>query len=584
MPDPNRNLQARRWHMRTSGEMLESEFQPAARPEPLRVGLLIDSLRQPQWVRTIIEGIQRSDFARVALIVENGDVDRPERGFVRKVLKNRQRLAYVLYTRLDERLFRKTPDAFTEVSIADLLADVPTRRVTPIKKRFSDYFTDDDVAAIREFDLDVVLRLGFRILRGEALKIARYGVWSYHHGDNLVNRGGPAGFWEVMDNEPTTGSVLQILSDELDNGRVIYRSHAPTDDRSVHRNKDNFYRKSATFVLRKLKDVAERGPRAFEDPLGATFTPYTRRLYREPSNREMIASGLRLAGRYAADKLKHQVFLDQWALAYRLHPDAPGPDPGFHRFKFLLPPPDRFWADPFPVRANGRHYIFVEELPFRTNVGHISVLELNERGELRRSARVLAKDHHLSYPFLFEWQGEHFMIPETGANRSIEVYRARSFPDEWQLETVLMDGVYAVDATLADVNGSWWMFVNIAVDGAANTDELHIFQAPSPFGPWRSHRRNPVKSDGRCARPAGRLFHWNGELYRPSQDCSGRYGSAIVINKVNQLNECEYRETAVSRIEPKWAPNLLATHTLNSAPGLTVTDVLIRRRRSVFSR
>ena len=156
--------------MRSSGEILDSEFQPAARPEPLRVGLLIDSFRQPQWVRTIVEGIQRSDFARVALIVENGDVDRPERGFVRKVLKNRQRLAYVLYTRLDERLFRKAPDAFTEVSIADLLADVPTRRVTPIKKRFSDYFTDEDVAAIREFDLDVVLRLGFRILRGEALK------------------------------------------------------------------------------------------------------------------------------------------------------------------------------------------------------------------------------------------------------------------------------------------------------------------------------------------------------------------------------------------------------------------------------
>src|SRR5688572_28383958 len=147
-----------------------------------------------------------------------------------------------------------------------------------------------------------------------------------------------------------------------------------------------------------------------------------------------------------------------------------------------------------------------------------------------------------------------------------------------------MEGVYAVDTTLADVNGSWWMFVNIAVDGSVNTDELHIFQAPSPFGPWRPHRRNPVKSDGRCARPAGRLFHWNGDLYRPSQDCSGRYGSSFVVNKVTQLNECEYRETAVSRIEPTWAPGLLATHTLNSAPGLTVADVLVRRRRTPFSR
>lgn len=570
--------------MRTSDRLLGADEHETARPQPLRVGLLIDSLRQPTWVRTIVEDIQRSGFARVELIVENDDVDRPERGALRRVLKNRRRLAYVLYTRLDERLFRKQPDAFTEGSIEDLLVDVPRRRVTPVKKRFSDYFTDADVAAIREFDLDVVLRLGFRILKGDALKIARYGVWSYHHGDNLVNRGGPAGFWEVMENEPTTGSVLQILSDDLDNGRVIYRSHAPTDDRSVYRNKDNFYRKSATFVLRKLKDLSENGPKALDDPNGSVFTPYTRRLYREPSNLDMVSSGLRLARRYAADKVKNRVLLDQWALAYRMHPGSDGPDPGLHRFKFLVPPQDRFWADPFPVFANGRHYIFVEELPFRTNVGHISVLELNERGELQRTAPVLRKDHHLSYPFVFEWQGEHFMIPETGANRRVEVYRARVFPDEWELETVLMDGVYAVDATLADVNGSWWMFVNMAVEGAVNTDELHIFQAPTPFGPWRAHRRNPVKSDGRCARPAGRLFHWNGDLYRPSQDCSGRYGSAIVINKVGQLTECEYRETGVSRIEPKWAPNLLATHTINSTAGLTVVDALVRRRRHLFSR
>jgi hypothetical protein len=180
---------------------------------------------------------------------------------------------------------------------------------------------------------------------------------------------------------------------------------------------------------------------------------------------------------------------------------------------------------------------------------------------------------------VFDWRGERFMIPETGANRSIEVYRARAFPDEWELEQVLMDDVYAVDATLVELDGTWWMFANVALDAVVNTDELHIYQAPTPFGPWSPHRRNPVKSDARCARPAGRLFHWKGALYRPSQDCSSRYGAAIVINKVDQLNACHYRETAVSRIEPRWAPNLLATHTLNSAAGLTVADVLVQRRR-----
>ena len=566
--------------MRISTAPLEGDPIAAPHGEPLKVALLVDSLTQPRWVYDIVEGIQRSSYARIALIVENGDVDQPARGFVRKLARNRHRIAYALYTRIDEALFRRQPDAFSDISIAPLVEGVPSIRVTPTKKRFSDYFSAEDVEAIRGHDVDVALRLGFRILRGESLRIARHGVWSYHHGDNLVNRGGPPGFWEVMQREPVTGCVLQVLTDELDNGTVIYRSHAPTDTRSVYRNKDNFYRKSATFVGRKLKDLAERGPAALDcDPHAGTFTPYTRPLYREPGNLEMLSCGLRLAGRYAADKLTDRVFRDQWTIACRMHSGGESPDPGLHRFRLLHPPRDRFWADPFPVAANDRHYVFVEELPFSTNKGHISVLEIDASGQLRECVTVLEKEHHLSYPFVFDWRGERYMIPETGAGRRVEIYRARRFPDEWALEQVLMEDVYAVDATLIELDGTWWMFANIAVDGTVNTDELCLFQAPSPLGPWQPHRRNPVKSDGRCARPAGRLFRWNGDLYRPSQDCSGRYGAAIVINKVLQLNECEYRESAVSRIEPRWAPNLLATHTLNSAPGITVADVLVRRSR-----
>ena len=123
------------------------------------------------------------------------------------------------------------------------------------------------------------------------------------------------------------------------------------------------------------------------------------------------------------------------------------------------------------------------------------------------------------------------------------------------------------------------MFANVGVEGTLNYDELHVFSAAAPDGPWRPHPRNPVKSDARCARPAGRLFWWNGSLYRPSQDCSGQYGSAIVINKVTRLTPTEFAERPVSRIEAKWAPGLLGTHTLNSAPGISVVDVLIRRPR-----
>src|SRR5204863_6061653 len=112
-----------------------------------------------------------------------------------------------------------------------------------------------------------------------------------------------------------------------------------------------------------------------------------------------------------------------------------------------------------------------------------------------------------------------------------------SFPDKWQLEKVLLDANCPLDATVIEVEETWWMFVNIQEAGAAvNWDELHLYHADSLFGPWKPHARNPIVSDVRSARPAGRLFWSNNVLYRPGQDSSLRYGYATTISKVTKLD------------------------------------------------
>jgi hypothetical protein len=169
------------------------------------------------------------------------------------------------------------------------------------------------------------------------------------------------------------------------------------------------------------------------------------------------------------------------------------------------------------------------------------------------------------------------MVPESAANKSIELYRSSSFPFEWELEKVLMTDIRAKDATIAEVNGKWWMFVSIAEN--AIPDELYLFSAPSPVGPWSPHPRNPVKSDVRGSRPAGKLFQWNGDVYRPAQDSSGRYGYAVSINKIIQLDDEHFREEEVSKILPNWRKDLIGTHTITTSDDLTVIDCLIRRRR-----
>ena len=556
----------------------------------LKVGLLLDSFDQPAWVAALIDDITSSEVARVSLVVRNAAPHEapPSRTFgarVRQWVRNRRVLLYALYERMDARKFGEANDPLANVNVTDRLLGVPTIEVVPRQTKYSDYFDDADVQRIREHDLDVALRLGFRILRGKALEIARYGVWSYHHGDNLVNRGGPPGFWEVMEQHATTGSVLQILSEELDAGRVIYRSLARTSPFSVTKNRAGYFWKSSSFVIRKLRDLHTDGEAGLaESPrTTAPHSPvaYSQRLYLAPGNRELAPCVARLATRYARAVVASRTTVDQWSLAFRFGPESAGnvPDMSPFRFREIVPPPDRFWADPFPLRVDGRFYVLFEELVFTSPKGRILGFELGKDGPVGRPVTVLERDYHLSYPFTFAWRGERFMIPETVADRSVQLFRALTPPYEWELESVLLGDVSLVDATVVEIDGRWWMFAGSVSRGGSRCDELDLYYADSPLGPWQPHRRNPVVSDVRHARPAGRPFQLGGSWYRPAQDCSRRYGYAIAVRRIVRLDPNEFVEETVTTLTPSWGRRLLGTHTINAVDGLTVIDMEVRRRK-----
>jgi hypothetical protein len=186
---------------------------------------------------------------------------------------------------------------------------------------------------------------------------------------------------------------------------------------------------------------------------------------------------------------------------------------------------------------------------------------------------VLERGYHLSYPFLFQWESDIFMMPETHQNRTVEVYRAIEFPHTWELHATLISNVAAFDPTLLRYGGRYWLFVSMAGRGSSlANDELFLFGSDSPFGPWLPHPQNPIVSDVRKARPAGRIIEQDGQLIRPSQDCSVRYGHKIKLNRIDVLTEDEYRESEVGEIAPSWVPGIVATHTLSLDESLQVLD------------
>ncbi len=553
----------------------------------LRVALLLDELSQPAWVARAISELSASTAVDIVLVVLNGAPPPPRVPFgrVRSWIRNRNHLLFALYQRLDRWRFEAPNDPFASIDLTNELSTVPSLRVVPRMTKHCDFFEEPDLEEIRRHNVDVAIRFGFRILKGDALRIARHGVWSYHHGDNLVNRGGPAGFWEVMEGNNITGCVLQRLTEDLDDGHVLYRAFSSTNKFSVTKNQAGFYWTSALIVRRVLEDLYQNGPEVLfaRRDVSPGWHGYSNRMYVAPKNGEMARLMMRIAGRYFAEKLRNISTFEQWFVAYRVRRDPPPerfvPDTSYYRFHKLIPPSDRFWADPFAVEFEGRRFIFIEEFFFHTNLGRISLFEIDAAGVAHGPVPVLERDYHLSYPFVFEWQGTHYMIPETHANNQVELFRASNFPHEWVFDRVLLPETRAVDATVAEINGRWWMFASIAPGDEIPWDDLHIFHSDSPLGPWTAHRRNPVKSDARSARPAGRIFQRDDRHYRPAQDCAERYGHSIVVHEIVRLDTDEFVETEVSRISPQWTDRLLATHTINADGKLTVIDGLMSRRR-----
>ena len=116
------------------------------------------------------------------------------------------------------------------------------------------------------------------------------------------------------------------------------------------------------------------------------------------------------------------------------------------------------------------------------------------------------------------------------------------------------------------------MFAGLSNGSYSSCDELGLFYADSLFGPWTPHRNNPVVSDVRRARPAGALFYQDGKLIRPSQDCSKAYGYALCFSEVTVMNEMEYSEIPVGRIDPEWTSNNLGTHTYSRTDDFEIID------------
>ncbi len=534
----------------------------ASNPEPskLRVGVFADSRLQPRWLVEALARVARSGFAEILVIAagEGGSGDEP--------------LLWKLYGRLDRWAFARGGEDLGER--VDLPSAVP-------HKHFFVFQGRNPVEG--SLNLDVAFALGAfddSLLDG----LARYGVWRFRFGEGggAAEPEALAGFRDVARNAALSGSGLSVRLGAGEPLRLAYQSWSRTYPLSVARNRAQLLSKTSAFAERALRELHRSGYGWLEQCRPVSGDRATSGF---PGSLELASELGAIAGRIAHRGLEKALHVEQWFLAYRFedaHPgDARAIPADLKGFTSLLPPKDRYWADPFVLEKNGRYFVFFEELPFKAGKAHISMVELDAAtGAASASAVVLERPYHLSYPFLLEHEGQLYMVPETARNGTVEIYRCVDFPLSWKLERVLLEGVRCVDATFHRAADRWWIFANLAAPGSrVFDDELHLFHAEKLLGEWQPHPRNPIKSDARSARPAGQLYWRNGALFRPAQICAPLYGSGLSINRILRLTPTEYAERQVERILPSARDGLLGLHTVNRAGALTVVDAFARRPR-----
>jgi hypothetical protein len=233
-------------------------------------------------------------------------------------------------------------------------------------------------------------------------------------------------------------------------------------------------------------------------------------------------------------------------------------------------------ADPFAMVRNERIYILGEEIGYGVSKGRIVCIEaLEKRSNVYSFSEpkvALELSCHTSYPYLFEYEGDIYCVPETHQAREVSLYRALAFPYKWTKVETLLDNFAGLDPTIFWHDGYWWL--TCGDDQLSHGwDKLFAWYAEEPKGPWTPHNKNPVKTDICSSRPAGTPFVHDDHLFRPAQDCSKTYGGRVVLQRILRLTRSEFQEEAVSTVDPSpQGPYPDGLHTLSAVDGITLID------------
>lgn len=484
--------------------------------------------------------------------------------------------ALTRFERLLLRFYKPQGSPFSEFDLTTLVSH--TVEVFPEATYDGDActYSDHEAGKVMALGLDVLVYCGRPVLLGALATAATHGVIAGQHRAGTSTHPSSSGFQEAYASEDHTEFLILHPSRAGAGAQVLRRGSIATKYFYLLNQAELIERQSLHLYL-VLRHLVVNGALPAASPPAQSPVAASGNSPKSPTTRRLLHYSVRLGSRLASrcvDYLLGRRY--RWNVAF-----CKG---GWKNLDMSLAtvignPKGRFLADPFLVSRDGRDYCFVEDYDEQARKGAISAYEITG-GKVTRLGEVLNEPFHMSFPFLFEYEGQLYMCPETSEANEIRVYKSVEFPLKWELAKILMAKTSAVDTVIFPQAGCWWMLTGIRLGEIGDFgSEMFAFSAASPLSDrWTAHRGNPLVSDANGGRNAG--FLRDGDIvYRPGQ-CQGfdLYGKSIVINRIDTLDADTYEEVAIAKVVPPLFDGIKGAHHIHSNGHLTVFDFVRKSR------
>ena len=530
----------------------------------IRWMIMVDDLVMEDWAIRYIQTILKETAQELVGIIVNDS----------KLVKNTGLSKFKTYPyrhflfRLYQRFYIKKDIQRFHIIEQLQLKQTSIFACNPIKKGANHSFSEDDLSKIKAQQAHVILRFGFGILKGDILNIAPYGIWSFHHDDEQVIRGGPAGFWEIYHHHSQNGILLQQLNERLDAGNQIEKSFIPVCHHSYKAHVETLVNEGNVLLQKAFRQLILQPDSYLNLNKVETKAP----LYKFPTNAQFVYFLFKLMCNKISFHWNELMKTEFWQVISFEHFITSHINLsdllGLTNVQFYKATSKHYVADPFIYTCQSKQYILAEEYDYTTHKAHIVQWEMND---MRTKQIAIKEDFHLSYPYIFQMSNETYCIPESYQANCIRLYQLNTQTNSFYFKHNLIEHIPAVDSSLFYYDNRYWLFCS--QQQACTNAYLYLYFSNSLNESFEPHPQNPIVCDIRYARSAGTIEIVNNEIIRPAQDCSKTYGWKIHRMRIVELSTSCYRESYVSTIDANAKSKYRGIHTLSTLQKTSVADV-----------